>query len=441
MIRLLYYSQKKAFFQFCVFLILTALLGGCQDTCERMYTYTLYEPIYMSFDELRAAVKTEAPQDIQQAGKIYIIGKYLLVNEPNKGIHVFDNSDPVAPKNLSFINIPGNIDMAVKGNILYADSHIDLVAFDISNPATITEVGRVENIFPTWTRTFASAQQIDPAKGIIVDFKESRTTQISGCEETNMQPYFWHEGMFAISNRADFAASPASAMPSSSSKPGIGGSMARYTIYDNFLYTIDDANMQLFDISSPANPAFSGLINVGFNIETIYPYKDKLFIGSQTGMHIYDNADPANPVRMSTFAHVRSCDPVVADDKYAYVTLRNGNTCGGFANQLDVIDITNLSSPRLVKSYQMSNPHGLGLDYDTNTLFVCDGTSGLKVYDANYPLTLDKNILSRKTGHTYDVIPYKNIAIVTGNDGISQYDYTDPNNLKLLSKISVVKAE
>jgi prepilin-type processing-associated H-X9-DG protein len=37
--------------------------------------------------------------------------------------------------------------MAVKGNILYADSHVDLVAFDISNPASIHEVGRVENIF------------------------------------------------------------------------------------------------------------------------------------------------------------------------------------------------------------------------------------------------------------------------------------------------------
>jgi hypothetical protein len=398
----------------------------------------------MSFDELRAAVKTEAPKDLQNAGKIYIIGKYLLVNEPGKGIHIFDNTDPAVPKNLSFINIPGNIDMAVKGNILYADSHIDLVAFDISNPANMREVAREENIFPTWSRSFANAGHVDPSKGVVVDFKQARTTQISGCDEANMGPYFWHRGFFAVNSEINFSrdmAFSASAAPSTPSRPGIGGSMARYTIYDNYLYTIDDANMQLFDISTPTNPAFAGLINVGFNIETIYPYKDKLFIGSQTGMHIYNNADPANPVRLSTFAHVRSCDPVVADDKYAYVTLRNGNTCGGFANQLDVVDISNLSSPRLVKSYQMSNPHGLGLDHDNNTLFVCDGTSGLKVYDANHPLNLDKNILSRKTGHTYDVIPYKNIAIVTGNDGILQYDYTDLRNLKLLSKIPVVKAK
>jgi hypothetical protein len=440
MIRLLYSGKPNQLLSLCL-MLLTAFLGSCQDECERSYTYTLYEPVYMSFDELRAAVKTEGPQDIQQAGKIYIIGKYLLINEPNKGIHVFDNSDPASPKNLSFITIPGNIDMAVKGNILYADSHVDLVAFDISDPTNIREVAREENIFPVWTRSFASGQQIDPSKGIIVEFKQARTTQISGCGEANMSPYFWHGEMFAVDSRSSFSASPAASAPSTTSRPGIGGSMARYTIYDNYLYTIDDANMQVFDISSPSRPAFAGLINVGFNIETIYPYKDKLFIGSQTGMHIYDNANPASPVRLSTFAHVRSCDPVVADDKYAYVTLRNGNTCGGFANQLDVVDISNLSSPKLVKTYQMSNPHGLGLDYDTHTLFVCDGTSGLKVYDAKDPLALDKNILSRKTGHTFDVIPYKNIAIVTGNDGISQYDYSDPKNLKLLSKIAVIKAQ
>ena len=38
------------------------------------------------------------------------------------------------PKNISFINIPGNEDMAIKGNTLYADAYGDLVTFDITNP-------------------------------------------------------------------------------------------------------------------------------------------------------------------------------------------------------------------------------------------------------------------------------------------------------------------
>lgn len=420
-----------------IVLLIGCSLSGCQDECERTYTYTLYEPVYLPFEELRASVEMQAPKEIKEAGKIYIIDKYLLINEPNEGIHIYDNADPSAPRNISFINIPGNVDMAVKGNILYADSHIDLVAFDISNPANIVQVGRVENMFPAWTRSFATNQQIDPAKGIITGWKETQTTQISGCGDGNIMPYMWYEGRFAVQNSVN-ADKSFSAPPS---KPGLGGSMARYTIYDNYLYTIDNSTMMLFDISSPENPIAMHSINIGWNIETIFPYKDKLFIGSQTGMHIYDNANPANPVHISTFAHVRSCDPVVADDKYAYVTLRNGNTCGGFINQLDVVDISNLASPRLVKSYPMGNPHGLGLDNDNQTLFVCDGSFGLKVYNAEDPFLLDKNRLGTKPGHAFDVIAYKNLAIVTGNDGISQYDYSNPRQLKLLSKISISRQQ
>lgn len=412
----------------CMFL----LYSGCQDECERSLTYTLYEPVYLTFDELRASVARQAAEPVREAGKIYIIGNYLLVNEPGEGIHVFNNTDPAAPENLAFINIPGNIDMAVKGNILYADSHVDLVALDISDPENIHEVSRVKDVFPAWTRTLQAGQQIDPGKGIITDWKQTRTTQISECNTATIQPYMWYGSSYAMLTDAR---ANTSAPISGGSKPGIGGSMARYTIYDNYLYTIDQSNMQLFDISTPTQPFVMNQINIGWSIETIFPYKDKLFIGSQTGMHIYDNANPASPVHISTFSHVRSCDPVVADDNYAYVTLRNGNTCGGFTNQLDVVDISNLAAPKLVKSYPMGNPHGLGLD--NKTLFICDGTFGLKVYDASDPLAISQAHLGTKPGQAFDVIPYDNIAIVTGTNGISQYDYSDPKSLKLLSVIPV----
>jgi hypothetical protein len=424
--------RVPAAFTSLLYILMFLLYSSCQDECERAMTYTLYEPVYLTFDELRASVAKQAPEPVREAGKIYIIGNYLLVNEPGKGIHVFNNADPATPENLAFINIPGNIDMAVKGNILYADSYVDLVALDISDPENIQVVSRVTDVFPVWNSNLAAGQQIDPGKGIITDWKQSRTTQISDCNTATFQPYMWYGTSLAVLNDSK---ANTSAPISGGSKPGIGGSMAKYTIYENYLYTIDHANMQLFDISTPAQPFITNQINIGWNIETIFPYKDKLFIGSQTGMHIYDNANPASPVHISTFAHVRSCDPVVVDDNYAYVTLRNGNTCGGFTNQLDVVDISSLATPKLVKSYPMGNPHGLGLD--NKTLFICDGTFGLKVYDASDPLAIDKAQLSTKPGHAFDVIPYDNIAIVTGTNGISQYDYSDPKNLKLLSTIPV----
>ena len=55
----------------------------------------------------------------------------------DKGIHILDNTTPANPKNVAFIDIPGNMDLAVKGDILYADLYTDLVTLDISNPLKV----------------------------------------------------------------------------------------------------------------------------------------------------------------------------------------------------------------------------------------------------------------------------------------------------------------
>ena len=84
----------------------------------------------------------------------------------------------------------------------------------------------------------------------------------------------------------------------------------------------------------------------------------------------------------------------------------------------------------------MTNPHGLSKD--GNTLFICDGASGLKVYDASNVNSL--RLLSTISNIvTYDVIAYNNTALVVAKDGLYQYDYSNLSNIKLLSKINVLK--
>jgi len=41
----------------------------------------------------------------------------------------------------------GNADLAIRNNLLYADSYVDLVWFDISNPALPALKNRLENVF------------------------------------------------------------------------------------------------------------------------------------------------------------------------------------------------------------------------------------------------------------------------------------------------------
>ncbi|MDP4662451.1 MAG: hypothetical protein NWS74_02205, partial [Salibacteraceae bacterium] len=163
----------------------------------------------------------------------------------------------------------------------------------------------------------------------------------------------------------------------------------------------------------------------------------KLFVGTTTGMMIYDLANPMSPAFLTTFTHASSCDPVVVEGDIAYVTLRSGTECQGFTNQLDVINVSDFSNPSLIKSYPMTNPHGLGID--NGTLFICDGDAGLKVFDASDANRIDENELSHfENINAYDVIPLGNVLLMVGADGFYQYDYSDVQNIQLLSVIPVI---
>jgi hypothetical protein len=202
---------------------------------------------------------------------------------------------------------------------------------------------------------------------------------------------------------------------------GTAGSMSRFAIVDDNLYTIVGTGLQIFNISTPSRPAPWAKVWVGFNIETLFSYQSYLYIGASDGVYIYENSNPEFPEFVSLFRHFRGCDPVVVQGSYAYVTLRGGGFCRGFANQLDVIDISVPSQPMLVKSYPMQGPQGLGIDGDR--LFVCDGTAGLKVFDATDPLQLH-SLQTMPNIDCYDVIPQQQNLVVSDDLGILQYDYS-----------------
>jgi len=215
---------------------------------------------------------------------------------------------------------------------------------------------------------------------------------------------------------------------------GRGGSTARFTIVKDYLYIVDNQSLKVFRISAPDNPVYTKRVPLNTVVETIFPFQDHLLVGTQTGMFIFSISNPENPARVSVYSHVVSCDPVVADGNYAYVTLRSGTNCNRGVNVLDVLDIKDMRSPQLVKSYPMQSPHGLGVD--GNLLFVTEGNFGLKVFDKSNPNDL-KLIKTFNDFTAFDVIPEANVLIVTGKQGIYQYSYNAQNELKLLSIIPI----
>jgi hypothetical protein len=218
------------------------------------------------------------------------------------------------------------------------------------------------------------------------------------------------------------------------SSTGAGGSTARFTISGNFLYVVDNTSLKAFDISNPAAaPVLKSTTNVGVNIESIFPYQDKLFIGSSFSMYIYSLTNPGQPTRLAKADYpVRmSCEPVVAKDSTTYSTLNTSGPCGGTQSRLAVYDIKDITKPILKVTLPLSNPGGLGIS--DSALYVCDGT-GLIVYDIRN--TYSPQLLRTITGETFlDVIPYGNILICQVNNGIVLYDISTRYQPVFLSKV------
>ena len=208
--------------------------------------------------------------------------------------------------------------------------------------------------------------------------------------------------------------------------------MARFVIVNKYLYAVNQGALLVYDINNESNPVRKSEQYLGWLIETIYPFKNNLFIGSSSGMLIFNIDNPVAPEQVSAFSHASACDPVVSDGDYAFVTLRSNDRCAGNTNQLDVVDVSTLIHPELIKIYPMTGPKGLGKD--GNLLFICDGTDGVKIYDAEnvYDLKMINRIPDLDA---FDVIPWANRLLVSASEGIMQYDYSDPLNIQLLSTI------
>lgn len=413
------------------YLLVLITLISCRDKMVQQKTFTANVPIYMSKEDFRSSVFSKPAQPIQNPGKIFFHQQYLLIGDKEQGIHIIDNSNPSNPFNLTYINIPGNIDFYALGDRLFADSFTDLVEIDIHNFNAIKEVQRKENVFhpffPEYNTNYPLAH-IRDTSGVIVGWRVDEITETYDSKE----PIFY-DCMGCDVTLMETSALQSTSSVNSTAVRSKAGSMARFSIANDYLYALDNWKMHIIDIND-----FNQLEEVLLNrsAETLFKNNNHLFIGTTSGMMIYNIEDAANPNFVSTYEHVRSCDPVVVKENHAFVTLRSGTMCQGFTNNLEVIDISNLSNPQLIKSYEMHNPHGLGID--NNTLFLCDGNDGLKIYDIEDVTTITDHQLKHFDNiNGFDVIPLNNTLMLIGEDGLYQYDYSSLDQVNLISSIPV----
>ncbi|WP_420604044.1 LVIVD repeat-containing protein [Flagellimonas sp.] len=387
--------------------------------------YLVARPLVISKAEFASSVDIIPPRPINESGKVYTYKDYIFVNDKYEGVHVIDNSNPQQPVKISFIKIPGNVDISVKDDFLYADSLMDLIVLDISNINAIEQTNRLENvlynnIFWPFEADIIENVNFDSETEILVGWDTATERRlIEEVEQNRGRDVFFND--IALAEVANDGGT------------GEGGSLARFKIVEDYLYAVDSHNINIFDISDLENPQDLEDVYAGFDIETIFNRGNHLFLGSMRGMYIYDISSPAKPTFVSEFQHGTACDPVVVDGDYAYVTLRGGNGCGALESGLFIVDISDIENPELKVDYPMDEPYGLGIKDEK--LFVCDGKSGLKVYDKTDVEDL-KSLNHFKDIVTFDVIPLETHLIMVGDGVLYQYEYTD-DNIRLISQIGL----
>jgi len=418
--------------KFLFVLVAGLALVSCRD--KTVNKYMANSPVYTPFEEFRQTPEFKIAQPLSSSGNIYFKDDHLFVIEADKGIHFIDNSNPSTPINVGFLDVWGCTGMAIRGDYLYVNSFIDMIIMDVSDLYSPKEVRRLEDVFP-FALPVSDANypvaHIDKTKGVVTSWEVKKvkeevgtTTNWGGCWNCEMATF--DGGAVSLDSYSGNATGPQAV--------GTAGSISLFTIVGNYLYVMSDDRLQPFNLSDASNPSVEQAVGVWGDVETLFPYQDYIFMGTPTGMMIYGTDNPSQPNYISMFSHARGCDPVVVRDDVAYVTVRSGGPCGGDINQMDVLNVSDVTNPTLISTVQMKNPHGLGID--GNMLFVCDGDAGLKVYDATDPSTVGDNMVEKfKNIQATDVIPLGNVAMMIGDDGIYQYDYSDPNNLVHLSTI------
>lgn len=422
-------------------LVLMALaFTACQESVVETITYTINEPVFLDRGSFETAVKVSPqPREITGYGKIIFYNGYLYMSEPDKGIHIIDNNDPSNPQVVGYIELMGNADLSIRQDKLYADSYVDLVWFDVSDPDQPEFVGRLENVFPdaippvtnTWMIDYEKCFGSQRGDSIIVGWKEIERRELREDYYNNNYGWGWLRGDFL--NFSETAMMDGGTMSNS-----VGGSMSRFSIYQDYLYAVIRDQMTIFDLSPEQPVKATESLYIGWSVETIFSYKQHMYLGTPTGLVIYSVEDPLKPVYTSSIQHVYGCDPVVVENDIAYVTIRSGTSCGQTDNELIVIDVANPAEPKQLVSYSMVSPKGLGIE--NNILFLCD--DGVQIFRADDPMTIMANKLAHYKGMDgYDLIPFHPTLMMIATDGIYQYNYSDLTDIKQISYLPVGQAD
>ena len=197
--------------------------------------------------------------------------------------------------------------------------------------------------------------------------------------------------------------------------------------YDHYVYlTSDNDPTLIIDIADPANPVALGTFGPGRH--TLSVAGDRLYTNGSGGVRIYSLTDPTNPTLLGAY------DPFYIHD----ILVRNDTmyTAGIYGDGIDIVDVSNPSSPALIErfNYPGSGAHNACSDPSGSYLYVGDeiGTGRwTRIFDVRDPLNVEfvGEIIIDAGSTVHNCHTKDNLLYIAHYDrGVWVYDIADPAN-------------
>ncbi|MEO9474205.1 MAG: hypothetical protein ABJG41_01680 [Cyclobacteriaceae bacterium] len=159
--------------------ILLITLENCcyYDCCDCDYNVREWglKPEYST--DLNDIVKLEDARPLRNPAKIYSYKHYILVNEPQQGMHIIDNSDPRNPEPIQFLKIAGSNDVAIKNDVIYADQFDNLIIIALDSLTDVMEKKLLPDVFENYGYYDVVPEEKDvyyecpdPSYGVVVNW-------------------------------------------------------------------------------------------------------------------------------------------------------------------------------------------------------------------------------------------------------------------------------
>ena len=371
--------------------------------------------------------------DPQPGLQLVVSGDYAYVAAYPVGLRVYDVSSPGAPVEVNMITM-GVADVEVANNLLYVTDGYRLVVFDLSDPASPSQIGEAPAAAGRVAvngnhahvacgnqglRVFDVNDPTAPVEVAVLDTPgQTLSVAASG-------PLVFADGggdqvrVFDTTNPA----SPVKIAVAESDGP-----IWDLAVVEDWVYVANGGSFRKIDVSDPHAPVdLGGISNGAIGIEIS---GDFAYLASFSGkLVIMDISDPAYPTTQGSVALPVNARKVAVSGSHAYVTV--------VGHGIQVVDVSDPNNPTVVGEFG-AGEYYYDVDASGNHIFVAD-TDGLHILDVTVPAT------PIEVGHYYGGSSVISVAVngshaYLGEDELRVIDVSDPTNPHSIGVLSAMEA-